>query len=144
MRTLRHPAGTRLLLAFTGVLVGVLAGCGLHDTARDVANSAQDQAVTQVRNACDRALLQTEESLQEQGSARVDQLARELARNLPSTYRDAMASVAGEIEQTAQDRNLGDALSSAAPAEARQEWHEMAVDICTERVLAQAGSVVGS
>jgi len=140
MRTLR-PLGSALL--FAGLATALLTGCGLNDTARDVANSAEQAATAQIRTACDGAIRKAEQSLAEQGEARADQLARELARYMPSTYRDQMSSVAAEIDRTAKDRNLDGALASAAPAEERQRWHEMAVDVCTDRVVEQTGSMVG-
>jgi hypothetical protein len=140
MRTSGQLGSALLVTGLAGVL---LTGCGLDDPARDVADSAGQAATAQVRSACDGAVRKAEQSLAEQGEARVDQLARELARYMPSTCRDQMSTVAAEIDRTAKDRDLDDALASGAPAEERQRWHDMAVDICTDRVVAQAGSMVG-
>lgn len=102
-----------------------VSGCGfVEDTVRD-----------QVRSACDRAVSAAEDTATDPDNAAA--LVDELRSRIDERYRGFMDRVVDRIPAEAEERGLADGIDEAVPAEQRAEWHDMAVDVCTDEVSSQ-------
>ena len=125
MRT-RHLAAILTVPAILALTAPGLAGC----------SEAKEKAREQVRASCDRAVKSAEDS-GAVGRAGTSKLSEELSSNIDEKYRGPMEEVAKKIPAEAAKRGISDGVNKAVPPEQREEWHDMAVDVCTDQVVGQ-------
>jgi hypothetical protein len=117
-------AGTAALI--TSVLV--LSGCA----------QAEEELRSQIRASCDRAVTSAQDSgaLGRAGNG-AGRLRDELTSGIDEKYRAPMEDVVNQLPTEAAKRGIADGVNKAVPPEQRQEWHDMAVDVCTDEVAAR-------
>lgn len=113
------------VLAVAALALAGLAGCS------EVENAVRDQ----IRSACDRAVTAAEESATDGTGAAA--LVDALSGRIDEQYRGFMDQVVDQIPAEAAERGIADGVEQAVPAEQRAEWHDMAVDVCTDQVASQ-------
>ena len=106
------------------VALGAASCSQLEDTVRD-----------QVRVACDQAVSGAEDTATDPANATA--LLDELSSRIDEQYRGFMDQVVDRIPAEAEERGIADGIDEAVPAEQRDEWHDMAVDVCTDEVVSQ-------
>ncbi|MGH3344447.1 MAG: hypothetical protein ACRDPK_16580 [Carbonactinosporaceae bacterium] len=144
---MRRAGKMTVLLVLGGAFGAALTGCALAEQeAEQVASRVKGEVsrVTQdkISGSCEKAISAVENSgsaAAGAGKAGADQLGDELTNAIDPQYRDLMGDVATRISQEAEQQGLTNALDKAAPAEKREAWHDMAVNVCTQEVTSQAG-----